>query len=123
MSQNPHTKDYIIVFHDEYFKIYCEKCDKKYTNRINGIGWCKPCQINGLKNKANWSNKNEKIDNFIQEMQLKIDNLWDIVFEWIPYNQFNDIKEIYKDDFTTIYSAKWKDGPLIYNIDKKEYIR
>ena len=55
-----------------YYKIYCEKCDKKYTNRING--WCKPCQINSLKGKTNWSSENEKIDSFIQEMQLKTDN-------------------------------------------------
>src|SRR6266487_6826449 len=112
MSQNPHTKDYIIVFHYRYFKIYCEKCEKKYTNRVNGNGWCKPCQINS---KTNWSSENKKIDNFIQEMQLKIDHPQDIVFEWIPYNQFNNIKEIYKDCFTIVYLvAIWKNGPLIY---------
>ena len=37
---------------------------------------------------------NEKIDCFIQEMHLKIDSARDIVFEWIPYNQLSDIKEI-----------------------------
>ncbi|GET03553.1 kinase-like domain-containing protein [Rhizophagus clarus] len=36
-------------------------------------------------------------------------------FEWIPYNQFNDIKEIAKVDFTTLYSAIWLDGPLKYD--------
>jgi hypothetical protein len=33
---------------------------------------------------------NEKIDDFIQERQLKT-NKNDVVFEWIPYNQFNEI--------------------------------
>ena len=47
-------------------------------------------------------------------MQLNIDNYHDIVFEWIPYNQFNDIKEIGKSDFITVYSAIWRDGPLRY---------
>ena len=35
-----------------------------------------------------------KVDNLIQEMQLKIKNIRDIIFEWIPYNQFSDIEEI-----------------------------
>ena len=51
-------------------------------------------------------------------MQLKIDNYLDIIVEWIPYNQFDNIKEINKDDFSTIFSAIWKDGPLKYS-DKK----
>ena len=54
-------------------------------------------------------------------MQLKISSYNDIVFEWIPYNLFDDIKEINKGDFATVHSAVWKDGPLQYN--KKEYIR
>ena len=37
---------------------------------------------------------NEKIDNFIQGVRLKIEFASDIVFEWILYNQFSDIKEI-----------------------------
>ena len=47
-------------------------------------------------------------------MQLEINEWDDIVVEWIPYNQFTDIKEIRKGDFETVYSAIWKDGPLHY---------
>jgi hypothetical protein len=54
----------------------------------------------------------EKIDEFIQEKQLKIKDNNDIVFEWIPYNQFNEIKETCRNDLITVYSAIWKDGPL-----------
>ena len=57
-------------------------------------------------------------------MQLKIDSIYNMVFEWIPYNQFSDIKEIGKNDIATIYSAIWKDGPLEYdNNDKYKYVR
>ena len=42
-------------------------------------------------------------------MQLKISDYNDLVVEWIPYNQFNNIKEIGKGDSATIYSAIWKD--------------
>ena len=48
-------------------------------------------------------------------MHLKINSKYDIVFEWIPYNQFNNIEEISKGDYATIYSAIWKNGPLYWN--------
>jgi hypothetical protein len=37
-----------------------------------------------------------------------------MIFEWIPYDQFNDIKEIGKGGFSTVYSAIWKNGLLSY---------
>ncbi|EXX70195.1 Mkk2p [Rhizophagus irregularis DAOM 197198w] len=109
ISQNPETRDYIIVFQERY----CETCGKicKDLRRC----WCKPCKINNLKqNFTNWTSGNEIIDEFIQEMQMKIKNFTDIIVEWIPYNRFNDIKEISKDDTATLYSAIWIDGPLKY---------
>ena len=118
ISQNPDTKDYIMVLQDEY----CEKCGEEFTNIC--YKWCKPCQTDYLKNNfTNWSSGNEKIDNYIQEMQLKIDNNYDTILEWIPYNQFDNVKEINKNDFSTVFSAIWKDGPLEYNRYKKLYKR
>jgi hypothetical protein len=69
---------------------------------------------NNFINFTNWISKNEQIDDFIQEMQLKFENYFNIIFEWIPYNQFSNIEEIGKNDFMTAYSAVWKDGPLYY---------
>ena len=106
-----------MVLQDEY----CEKCGEKYTN-IN-YKWCKPCQIDCLKiNFINWTSGNEVIDNFIQEMRLKINNPYDIIFEWIPYNQFNKITEIGKGGFSAVFSAIWKDGPLSYHNKKLKRI-
>jgi hypothetical protein len=68
-----------------------------------------------VQNTFIWSSGNEKIDEFIQEKQLKIKNHNEVVFEWIPYNQFNEIKETGRNDLITVYSAIWKDGPLQYN--------
>uniref|UniRef100_U9STF2 Protein kinase domain-containing protein n=1 Tax=Rhizophagus irregularis (strain DAOM 181602 / DAOM 197198 / MUCL 43194) TaxID=747089 RepID=U9STF2_RHIID len=56
-------------------------------------------------------------------MQLRIDSCFNIVFEWIPYDQFNYIKEIGKGGFAIVYSAIWKDGPLKYDTGKKTYTR
>jgi hypothetical protein len=85
----------------------CKKCDKECQHE-----WCGPCQINNLKeNFRNWTSENEKIDNLVQEMQLKI-GYYSTVFEWIPYDQLEIIKEIGK---ATVNFAIWKDGPLYYD--------
>ncbi|GBC42988.2 kinase-like domain-containing protein [Rhizophagus irregularis DAOM 181602=DAOM 197198] len=120
ISQNPVTKDYIIAFLD---KDYCINCNNTYTEVKNR--WCKQCQINNLRETlTNWTSGNEKIDDFIQEKQLGINDPLDVVFEWIPYNQFCDIKEIDSDDFSTVlYSAKWNSGPLYWGSLLKIYTR
>jgi hypothetical protein len=48
-------------------------------------------------------------------MQLKIKFYDDAIFEWIPYNQFNDFDEISKYGYITVQSAIWKGGLLCYN--------
>ena len=118
ISQNPNTKDYIMVIQDRY----CETCGEKYTDIEDK--WCKPCQISYLKrNFTYWASRNEKIDNFIKEKQLEINYCNDEIFEWIPYNQFDNIKEISKDGFSTLFSAIWKNGQLNYDKSKKIYKR
>ncbi|GET57758.1 kinase-like domain-containing protein [Rhizophagus irregularis DAOM 181602=DAOM 197198] len=76
-----------------------------------------------VQNNYTWKSGNEKIDNFIQERQLKINNYDDIMFEWIPYSQFNEIKETGKNGLITVYSAIWKDGPLCFNKQYENYTR
>ena len=51
-------------------------------------------------------------------MQLKINNPCARVFEWIPYDQFDNIKDVNEDGL-----AIWKNGPLNYNLSENEYIR
>ena len=86
--------------------------------------WCQPCQINHLKeNFINWTSGNKEIDDFIQEMQSEIKNYNDIVFEWISYNQFDNIEKLSENGFSIIYSAILKNGPLYYNITAKKYER
>jgi hypothetical protein len=78
--------------------------------------WCKLCHINSFQRDL--INENEKIYGIIQEMQLKIDSCDDLIFEWIPFNQFNSIKKI--NGFT---NAIWKDGPMRFNFLNKNYER
>uniref|UniRef100_U9U9I0 Protein kinase domain-containing protein n=1 Tax=Rhizophagus irregularis (strain DAOM 181602 / DAOM 197198 / MUCL 43194) TaxID=747089 RepID=U9U9I0_RHIID len=74
-------------------------------------------------NLINWMSRNEKIDNFIQDIQLKINYYSDVIFEWIPYNQFNEIRMTGKNGSITVYSALWNDGPLHYNKKYSNYTR
>ena len=111
-----------MLHQDEDYR--CENCGETYTNIE--IEWCRPCQINNYKKDfANWTSGNEKIDEFIQTMQLKIDGYYDIVVEWIPYDHLNDIsKEIGKSDFATVYLAIWTNSPLSdYDKYNKKYTR
>ncbi|EXX61396.1 Mkk2p [Rhizophagus irregularis DAOM 197198w] len=102
ISQNPVTKYYTIVLQIR------EKC-------------CEFCEIRKIKslNFAKWTSGNKEIDDYIQEMQLRIERYSDIIIEWIPYNQFNNIYEIGKGGFATVYSAIWHDGPLLYDKNEK----
>ena len=69
----------------------------------------------------NWISENKEVDDFIQEMRYESTS--DYVFEWIPYNQFINIKKTEENDFITAYSATWKDGPLNWNERNKKYAR
>ena len=94
----------------------CEKCNIKHTS----YKWCELCQI--ITNFPNCNNSNEQIYDFVQEMQLSDDTNHDdiigfsTVFEWISYNQFEDIKEVQNiNDLFIKCLATWKDGPLYYD--------
>jgi hypothetical protein len=113
-----------MVFPNEY----CKQCGEQYIDRnYANYEWCKQCQINNfINNFTNWTSENEKIDALIQEMQLEqleINSYNEMIFEWIPYNQFNDIEEIGEKSFKNMYLAIWKDGPLNYIKGKNKYTR
>ncbi|RGB25482.1 hypothetical protein C1646_771649 [Rhizophagus diaphanus] len=77
--------------------------------------WCETCQINCLKkNFANWTSKNEQIDELIKSIQDK-----HTIFEWIPYYQFDDINELINET----HLAKWRDGPLLRSYYNKTNTR
>ncbi|GES93962.1 kinase-like domain-containing protein [Rhizophagus clarus] len=118
ISQDSDTKNYILIFHEKYFENYCNTCGEEYINKQ--YKWCKPCQLVYLEsNFTNQTSGNKQIDCFIQEKQLQINSPRDIIFEWIPYNRFNNIKETGNDCATTV----WEDGPLNYNFNEKKWMR
>ncbi|UZO11103.1 uncharacterized protein OCT59_002677 [Rhizophagus irregularis] len=116
ISQNPDTRDYILVFSNEYFDNHCQKCGNEIVDK-----WCKSCHISHLKNNfTNWTSGNEKIDNFIQMKQLNVKKISDLIFEWIPYNELIEIKEMGKSGFSV---AIWEEGPLHYDVVEKKWMK
>jgi len=99
----------------------CEKCGERYTDTT--YKWCKSCQINSLKKLAYYYSGIERLDDIIQKMLSNISNPWDIVYEWVPYDQLSHIKKVRKGIDFDIYSAIWDDGPLKYDESKMEYVR
>lgn len=122
MLKDPQSKEFLIVL--ECDNRNCLKCRKSYTCiHKDEICWCKICSVKYVQEKlCTWSG-NKKIDSFIKEEQQGVISSFEF-FEWIPYDQFENVKSIGKREFVTIYSAIWKDGCLNnYNEETHEFSR
>jgi hypothetical protein len=101
-----------MILQNEYNE-KCNKCGEEYLD--TDFDWCRLCLVNCLKKFfVNWTSGNETIDNFVKVKQLKISFINEEIWEFIPFNWFDNIKEINNSDFAIAYSAIWKDGPLLY---------
>ena len=95
-------------------KRICENCNQECLATL----YCEHCVRNYLKaNFSNWTSGND-IDNVIQKCQEKIFSPH-LIAEWIPYNNFKDIKYLTKGGCSEIYMAIWIDGFYI-EWDNKE---
>ncbi|CFW93425.1 putative Non-specific protein-tyrosine kinase [endosymbiont DhMRE of Dentiscutata heterogama] len=95
----------------ERYKMYglCDECWQPNTNMYK---WCKPCNTKHFKdNFPNWTSGNPEIDEFIRKYQSEVTG-WTGVLEWVPYDQFTDIKKIGEGAFGEVYKAKWIDGVI-----------
>src|SRR5947207_2689714 len=90
ISQNPNTKDYIMVLQSRDYELYCVKCGEKYPNTKYDTKdyimvlqsrdyelYCVKCGEKYPNTKYEWcrlcqTSENEQIDDFIQEKQLNI---------------------------------------------------
>ena len=83
--------------------------------------WCKECVPSCII--EGWTSENSEIDNFIKDTIYKakkylynddIDKYHPRFLEWVPFDRFEDIKEIGEGGFAKVYSAKWIDGQSKY---------
>ncbi|RHZ60342.1 hypothetical protein Glove_355g49 [Diversispora epigaea] len=98
----------------------CEECGNENTNKF----WCLQCNSRRFQqNFGNWTSGNKDVDAIIQESQSNCTSFLSFV-EWVPYSQFEDIKFIDKGGFGKVYSAIWKEGPIVkWDIRQKKWER
>jgi len=103
------NKDYDrdkILFNEGTRRI-CENCTQKCLATL----YCEYCVQNYLKAKfSNWTSGNNDIDNLIQKCQMETSRP-NVIIEWIPYNNLQNVKYLTKGGFSEIYTADWINGP------------
>ena len=96
----------------------CKKCKlTRYSDKF-----CEKCISLHLQSLFNtWTSGNDIVDNFIQQCQIQ-SSLPGQIIEWIPYNQFYNVKKLTEGGFSTIYTASWTKGRIVdYNEKKNEF--
>ena len=112
------TYDRNKVMYNDGTKRICENCNQECLATL----FCELCVRNYLKaNFSNWTSGNNNIDNLIQKCQLG-SLLPNMIVEWIPYNNLQNIKYLTKGGFSEIYTAEWIDGKYYEWVSKKQQL-
>ena len=94
----------------------CSYCNKPFTEEL----WCKECDP--FRMIEGWTSGNNHIDKFIKDTIYDArteTRSYDIRFlECVPFDRFEDIKQIGEGGFAKVYSATWIDGEA--NYDKQD---
>ncbi|RHZ46803.1 hypothetical protein Glove_606g149 [Diversispora epigaea] len=86
-------------------------CDECHQDSIRH--WCHSCKAKRFQNEfTKWTSEDSEIDKFILHIQLNA-NKHQGILEWIPFDRFDDVTYVAKGGFSTVYKAKWLDGPLL----------
>ncbi|CAG8500793.1 1919_t:CDS:2, partial [Scutellospora calospora] len=84
----------------------CEQCKQPNISHK----WCKDCNSKHFQKQfSNWTSNNIIIDKFIQDIQLKAINKYQVI-EWIPYENFLNVEYLARGGYGEVFKAKWKDG-------------
>jgi hypothetical protein len=79
--------------------------------------WCKECVPSCII--EGWTSGNSEIDNFIKDTiyNARYSRRYQcpLFLEWVPFDRFEDIKQIGEGGFAKVYSAKWIDGQAEYD--------
>ncbi|RIB27565.1 kinase-like domain-containing protein [Gigaspora rosea] len=102
-------------------KRQCKKCNRKKILYDKNSDQCRNC----FKVTLRVLSGNKIIDDFIELTQTSYGCLTrKSKLEFIPYEQFTNIKYLAKGGFSVIYKATWIDGPITgWNSKKQKQIR
>ncbi|CAB4428158.1 unnamed protein product [Rhizophagus irregularis] len=92
----------------------CSYCNKPFTEEL----WCKECDP--FKKIEGWTSENNDIDKFIKDTIYDARNsngqFIDFnILEWVPFDGFEDVKQIGEGGFAKVYSATWINGLAKYD--------
>ncbi|EXX62581.1 kinase-like domain-containing protein [Rhizophagus irregularis DAOM 181602=DAOM 197198] len=81
--------------------------------------WCKECVPHCII--EGWTSGNDDIDNLIKDSIYNVrskyighDKYCPSFLEWVPFDRFEDMKQIGEGGFAKVYSATWIDGIAKY---------
>jgi hypothetical protein len=88
-----------------------ENCYKPKDDKL----WCKECVPRCIV--EGWTSENHDIDEFIKDTiyNAKLYRKNPLFLEWVPFDRFEDIKQIGEGGFAKVYSATWIDGNAKYD--------
>ena len=89
----------------------CSYCNKPFSEEL----WCKECDP--FRKIEGWTSGNPDIDKFIKDTiyNKKYYGSGCLFLEWVPFDRFEDIKQIGEGGFAKVYSATWIDGNAKYD--------
>ncbi|CAG8450995.1 3276_t:CDS:2 [Funneliformis mosseae] len=100
----------------------CPACGGKKTSE----NWCPPCHARLLLDECSGLTSGDKnLDEFIRKTITDARRSYDY-FEWIPFENFKDIKQIGRGGFATAYSAtrtNCRKGHFDWDEKTKKYVR
>jgi len=112
-------------YNDEEFDNYDYKCSQCYNNETDEMErdriTCKECfQTNTRYYQyiCLYESGNKVVDDFIRHTQV-ISLNFNMMIEFIPYDQFKDIRLIAEVESSKIYKATWVNGPILNWDDKR----
>src|SRR5436309_2107051 len=106
------------LLYNEGEKRICENCSQECLATLH----CEHCVRNYLKAKfSNWTSGNDDIDNLIQNCQKEA-LMPNMIVEWIPYNNLQNIKYLTKGVCSEIYTAGWIGGCYFEWDSKKQQL-
>src|SRR4051812_22913425 len=108
------------IFYNSGARRICENCNQKCLATL----YCEYCVQNYLKNNfSNWTSGNNDIDDLIKICQMET-FMPNVIVEWIPYNNLQNIKYLTEGGFSKIYTAIWIDGKYNeWNSKEQQLIR
>ncbi|GBC00221.1 hypothetical protein RclHR1_03790014 [Rhizophagus clarus] len=89
---------------------WCIECGMQ----LSGIQWCSPCNAEHFYRQiSEWTSWRLGLDNLIIQTQITASNVHSF-FEWIPFENFDQVKYLAKGGYSIVYKAIWRQGPITY---------